>query len=70
MATDVQLDRARQENERLRRFIGGALLASLLDIRRAAFSPTIGVRYSEAIRMEIASACRKLEEACQKALDE
>jgi hypothetical protein len=40
----------------------------LLDIRRAAFSPTIGVRYTEAIRSEIAMACFRLESFIDAAL--
>lgn len=70
MATAVELERLRRDNERLRRFINGVLLGSLLDIRRAAFGPPIGCRYSEAIRADIGGACRTLEQACHKALDE
>lgn len=45
-----------------------ALNGSLLDIRRAAFAPDIGVRYTEAIRAEIANACFRLEEGIREAL--
>ena len=49
------------EEERLREALLSVRLHSLLQIRRAAFSPTIGVRYTEAIRGDIASECARLE---------
>jgi hypothetical protein len=45
-----------------------ARLISLHDIRRAAFAPTIGVRYTEPIRMDIADQCRRLEDRITAAL--
>lgn len=53
----------------LERVIGGVLMGSLLDVRRAAFGPEIGVRYTEAIRADIAGACRRLEDVCRDALE-
>jgi hypothetical protein len=50
------------EVERLRDALGTIRLHSLLAIRRAAFAPTLGVRYSEAIRADIASECARLEQ--------
>jgi hypothetical protein len=43
-------------------------LASLLRIRQAAFSPKIGVRYTEAIRADISNACFALEDYIEAAL--
>lgn len=51
-------------------FIGGALLHCLLQIRRAAFAPEIGVRYTEGIRSDIAAECFRLEDACRAYLKE
>ncbi len=38
-------------------------IGSLHDIRRAAFAPEIGARYTEAIRLDIADQCRRLEDS-------
>ncbi len=43
-------------------------LASLLQVRRAAFAPQIGVRYTEAIRSDIEREIRALEQSVDAAL--
>lgn len=49
--------------------VSRVLMGSLMAVRRAAFSPEIGVRYTEAIRAEIADECRRLEDLCRDALE-
>ncbi len=43
-------------------------LGSLLNVRRAAFAPDIGVRYTEAIRSDIEREVRALEDYIDSAL--
>lgn len=62
-------ERLAKRVEELERFVNGALLHSLLDIRRAAFAPELGVRYTEAIRSDVAGSCARLEQACHAILD-
>ena len=56
-----EVERIAAERESYRIALGVVLKASLLRIRAAAFSPQIGVRYTEAIRAEIAEQCWHLE---------
>lgn len=53
---------------RLREALIEARLMSLHEIRRAAFTPEIGVRYSEEIRLTIAAECTRLEDLVDEAL--
>lgn len=68
----VREDRNRfmARNEKLREALLEAVSFSLLEIRKAAFGPEIGVRYTEAIRADIADKCRALEDSIRAALDE
>ena len=50
------------EVDRLREVLLHVRLHSLLSIRRAAFCPEIGVRYTEAIRFDIEREIRRLED--------
>jgi hypothetical protein len=65
----VLLGRAEDRAGRLENALKTVLLDSLLDVRRAAFSPEIGCRYTESIRAEIANACRRLEDHVRAALE-
>jgi hypothetical protein len=56
------------ERDRLREALHAVKKASLLEIRRAAFAPEIGTRMTEKWRMDIADACRKLEDSIDDAL--
>jgi hypothetical protein len=53
---------------RLERALGSVRRHSLLRIRRAAFAPEIGVRYTETIRAGIAAECARLEQFIDKEL--
>lgn len=52
----------------LRQALVSAREACSLDIRRVAFTPPIGVRYSEDIRLKISAECHRLEERIDRAL--
>jgi hypothetical protein len=43
-------------------------LGCLLDVRRAAFSPPLGARYTEAIRNDISQECARLENEAKRTL--
>jgi hypothetical protein len=64
----AQAERAVAEAATLREALEQVRLASLLRIRQAAFSPKIGVRYTEAIRADISNACFALEDYIEAAL--
>ena len=58
----------REENERLRAALGAVRMHSLLQVRRAAFAPEIGVKYTEAIRADICNEIWRLEQFIDAAL--
>jgi hypothetical protein len=57
-----RLHRAERERGEAQEALRQVRHACLLNIRRAAFGPEIGVRYTEAIRAEIGNECWKLEQ--------
>lgn len=61
-ASLARADLAEALAQRYRDALEQALTHSLLEIRRAAFAPEIGVRYTDDIRRGIADECRRLED--------
>jgi len=57
------------EVTRLREALNHVLFHSLLCIRRAAFAPEIGCRYTEAVRFDIEREVRRLEDYVRRTLD-
>lgn len=68
-STAAREEALRQEVLRLREALGVVLMTSLLNIRRAAFAPEFGVRYTEAIRAGIANECARLEDHVRRVLE-
>jgi predicted nucleic acid-binding Zn-ribbon protein len=64
----MQLNTARDRNAELAECLKKVRTGSLMAIRRAAFAPEIGVRYSEAIRADISNECWLLERDIDKVL--